>query len=194
MLSNPHLLNQETTVIPCGDVLVSIGSMTSNGSYKELIKFLSWINKADSQEKLVMPGENDAVAACDAVIALANFKKFEINLMIDGLITVENYLFYFSPWIGNGLKSFRIDKGHELRKKWSLIPECDFLFLNHPPYGIFDLDGRNRIGCPDLVDRIDKNDRIRMVTFSNSGDKDGVKLIKNKKFANLHSGVHIFEV
>jgi hypothetical protein len=63
---------------------------------------------------------------------------------------------YGSPWCPQFQDwAFNCPKGPGIREKWALIPEdTDVLITHTPPYGVLDYYFQYRLGCPDLMDRV----------------------------------------
>jgi predicted phosphodiesterase len=56
-ISDTH---NQTSQLPKGDVLIHAGDLTNQGSYTELKKTISWLEKADFEVKIVIAGNSQS--------------------------------------------------------------------------------------------------------------------------------------
>ncbi|KAG7167777.1 UPF0046 protein T07D4.2-like [Homarus americanus] len=89
------------------------------------------------------------VKAADPLQVLTN-----ATYLNEDSVTLYGIKIYGAPWTPEYHKmAFNIQRGKELRKKWSKIPkDTDILMTHGPPLGHGDLTWRKeRVGCVDLL-------------------------------------------
>lgn len=58
-ISDTH---NSTVKLPKGDVLVHAGDLTNQGSYKELVRAVAWLERAEFECKIVVAGMSHRIA------------------------------------------------------------------------------------------------------------------------------------
>ena len=156
IISDTHGLQDYMDPIPDGDILIHAGDLTRNGTLAELTSLNLFLALLPHQHKIVIAGNHDFCFEQDkenARKALSGVKYLQ-----DQTTRIMGFKIYGSPWQPRfGDFAFNLDRGEEIRKVWSNIPEdTDILVTHGPPMGILDLPlGENEgAGCKDLLDAV----------------------------------------
>ena len=147
--------------IPECDVLVHAGDITrvncSHG-FQQQLGFLSttclaWFKSVPAKHKVLVPGNHDLIFEAllhsyapthDVVCGLkSKYEQYNIHILIDDGVILENLLFYGSPW-QRFFHNWAFNSNEEapekrLQEKFGLIPNStDVLVTHSPPFGIGD--------------------------------------------------------
>jgi Icc-related predicted phosphoesterase len=160
--------------LPEGAVLVHAGDLTNSGSRSETEAAMRWLGEQAQKFKHVVfvGGNHDwflyhlslAAGGPNAVREFVRPYGENIHYLEDELIGVqvgseEPVLVYGSPaqpefynWAWN------YQRGPEIKAVWDKIPTfgVDLLVTHGPPYRILDWVGRDRVGCKDLLDAVER--------------------------------------
>jgi len=144
---------QDSLVVPDGDVFVFAGDHTGNGEPWETKRFNEWHGTLPHPHKIVIAGNHDR-----------NLEQYphikwitNATYLLDSSIVIDGVKFYGSPWTPEFCEwAFMKDLGEPMRMVWKEIPDnTDVLITHGPPHMVFDLcpDG-SRAGCDELKERI----------------------------------------
>lgn len=142
--------------IPFGDIFIHAGDFTMGGTIKEIIDFNTWLGTLPHKWKIVIAGNHDLLF--EKAPSLAKQLLFNAIYLQDQLTEVNGLSIYGSPWQPRFFDwAFNLDRGDQIRRKWSMIPEnIDILITHGPPYGILDQTTTGKmVGCDDLLARIE---------------------------------------
>ena len=164
LISDTHL---QEPVLPKGEVLIHAGDLTASGSRRETERAMRWLgNVARNFEWVVFVGGNHDFffyhlsheMGVNAVREFVRPYGENIIYLEDELTTVAGARIYGSPaqpefcdWAWN----YR--RGAEIGAVWDRIPEnVDLLITHGPPFHVLDWVGKERVGCQDLRDALDR--------------------------------------
>lgn len=153
-ISDTH--GQKVKNLPKADLLIHSGDWSSSGTFKETNDFLIWMSQIRMNYKKVIcvPGNHDRWVESNQFTAEYEFRKLDIDLLIDKSIMFENHLIYGMPWTPEfGSWSFMAND-IERQDRCDAIP-CDttILVTHGPPQGYLDVLAANgsqpgaHIGC-----------------------------------------------
>jgi len=164
IISDTHGMHDKLA-IPEGDILIHAGDMCNAGKLREVVEFNDWIGDLPHEHKIVIAGNHDwcferQPNKTQAILTNCTYLQ-------DSSVEIDGLKFFGSPWqpeFCNG--AFNIRRGHDLRIKWSTIPDdVDVLITHCPPFGFGDgtFYGESA-GCVDLAKRV-KEIRPRLHAF-----------------------------
>jgi len=143
------------------DMIIHAGDVSSRGYDQEMESFFIWFNSLDQYKyKIFIAGNHDFYFQDYPKLSNNNVETFYKNIIYlqDKLVTIEGINIYGSPWQPRFYNwAFNLDRGDEIAKKWSLIPQkTDILITHGPAYGYLDqVYGQGEhLGCQDLYDKI----------------------------------------
>jgi Icc-related predicted phosphoesterase len=182
-ISDTHGQHQKVK-IPEGDLLIHAGDITEYGTESEVKDFLRWFSKQPCAYKVFIAGNHDLF------FDQTNFKK---NKMIADLKVQNVFYLQNSGIVLNGLKiwgspvtpyflgmAFNKQRGEEIRKTWSKIPNnTDILITHSPPYGILD----NDLGCEELLAKVIQR-KPKLHVFGHIHNAYGIFQENEMKFVN----------
>ncbi len=144
--------------IPEGDVLIVAGDICSWGRLSEIEEFSDWLSAQPCRYKIVIAGNHDETfqANRDTAEKALVQRSDDIIYLQDSSVTIEGVTFYGSPWTPTFFDwHFMADRGEEIRRKWSMIPDnTDVLITHGPPAEILDKVRGVPQGCADLLEKI----------------------------------------
>lgn len=158
-VADTHLFEADLASIPDGDVFVHAGDMCRGGTLEELTQAAAWIRRQPHEIKIVVAGNHDWAFVREASMA-RRLLTDEVIYLEDSGTTINGLKIWGSPWQpAFGGWAFNLQRGEEIREKWSLIPDDTQILITHgPPAGYGDnVDDVRRAGCEDLraaVERI----------------------------------------
>lgn len=176
-ISDTH---NQTPKLPAGDILIHAGDLTNQGSYSELKKTVSWLEKADFEHKIVVAGNHDTTLDPPFFHSAANKWKWpapQDPTLCKALLTSSPSLTYlehastvlsiasststqptrlkvfgspFSP--GHRGWAFQYADGEAAQRLWSVIEhDVDVLVTHTPALGLCDWAGGGEMaGCAEL--------------------------------------------
>lgn len=164
LISDTH--NTEPA-LPRGEILVHAGDLTGNGGRKQTEAAMRWIGEqAQKFEWVVFVGGNhdwffyhlSRAMGANAVREFVRPYGENIIYLEDEFTLVAGAKIYGSPaqpefcnWAWN------YERGAEIKAVWDKIPEnMDMLITHGPPHHILDWVGRDRVGCEDLRNTLDR--------------------------------------
>jgi Icc-related predicted phosphoesterase len=153
--------------LPQGEVLIHAGDLTGSGTRKETEAAMQWLGwQALKFEWVVFVGGNhdwflyhlSKEAGVNAVRQFVRPYGENIIYLEDEFAGVKGASIYGSPvqpefcnWAWNQ------SRGAEIRATWDKIPTgIDMLITHGPPYHVLDWVGKDRVGCQDLRDALDR--------------------------------------
>ncbi len=192
-ISDTHAKHRAIPEVPDGDVLVHAGDLTSVGEIEHVFDFNAWLGELPHPHKIVIAGNHDfpferAPASVEPLLTNCVYLR-------DSAVVVEGMTFYGSPWQPAFMDwAFNLERGEELRRKWSLIPEgTDVLVTHGPPAGHGDETVRgDAAGCEDLMDAVLRV-RPRLHVFGHIHEGAGVTEQAGIRFANASSVTERYE-
>lgn len=191
-------------VIPECDVLIHTGDIGGRTNTTELAEFLIWFEQQPARKKIWCAGNHDIILDKDHIRAMDNpilrllmeqqhrdalemMNAYDIKYLNGKDYIFEGVKFFgspFSPSFHRQYWAFNADRGAEIRKEWSKIPNDVNVLMTHSPVkNILDEcdnntgPGRENVGCEDLLAIIKK--RLHKLQLHCSGhihDQYGVVL------------------
>jgi len=150
-------------VLPPGDVLIHAGDLTMSGNMTELKSAATWLREQTKVFKHVVAiaGNHDFALEHfmrEGAEGLAKELFWPALYLRDEGVTLDGLTCYGSPWQPRFCDwAFNADRGPTIKKYWDAIPKnLDILISHGPPYHILDWVGRDRVGCQDLRDALDR--------------------------------------
>ena len=183
-VADTHLYHDEL-VVPDGDVFIHAGDICRAGDLHELALAARWIRGLPHRTKIIVAGNHDWAFARERERALELFHG-EVIYLEDSAATVDGISFWGSPWQPWFHDwAFNLPRGAPLAEKWALIPTgMDVLITHGPPFGIGDGGLRERVGCEDLLARVQVV-RPRLHLFGHIHQDGGVWHQDGTLFANV---------
>lgn len=173
--------------IPEADILIHAGDATDLGKLQELIQFNAALGKVKARFKhiLFVPGNHDLLFETDP-----NFARQIVSnatILIDQPITIENRLFYGSPWTPEFRHWAFGGNKNKLEEMFSHIPEeTDILITHGPPGGILDsssFHGGLPLGSYELLSAIERI-KPKLHVFGHIHGGYGTQQIGTTQFVN----------
>ena len=140
-ISDTHTKHHEVQLPPYhpGDILVHAGDITSRGELATVQNFAHWLNSLPYEHKIIIAGNHDFCFQDErrhhAEDMLEQFPG--VHYLYDESICLNGIEFYGSPWqpwFHNW--AFNIQRGEEIARKWSRIPDTTNVLITHgPPAG-----------------------------------------------------------
>ncbi len=184
VISDTHSFFDGIADLPDGDILIHAGDITRKGDLVDLQKFAEWMDILPHKNKIVIAGNHDFCferTPDESKKILSNVIYLE-----DQWCVVEGIKFYGSPWQPRFFDwAFNADRGEEIAKIWSKIPnDTDVLITHGPPFGILDCNAKGRhVGCQDLLMKV-RDISIKAHLFGHIHEGYGVQVVDGKKFIN----------
>ncbi len=152
LISDTHN-QQQSLILPAGDVLVHAGDFTMRGTPAEVAAFGVWLGLQPHAHKIVVAGNHDFLFEREPGLA-RSLLPGDVHYLRDSEVTLGGLRFWGSPWQPWFLDwAFNLQRGAEIAAKWALIPGgIDVLITHGPPKGIADrtVNGED-VGCADLL-------------------------------------------
>lgn len=186
-MSDTHKKHKDV-VVPVGDVLVFAGDMCGGGSEKSARKFGKWFASHPHKHKVIVAGNHDRCFERSCRLPIKSYyRELGITYLEHEPINIEGLKFFgspFSPRFGDW--SFYLNRGEELERKWSQIPDDTEVLITHgPPRGILDLCNKDEsCGCEDLMDRITCLKKLKAHIFGHIHFSQGTDDFLGIKFVN----------
>eukprot|EP01084_Bolivina_argentea_P093267 167779_1 len=201
-ISDTHNLHKRIKNLPKADILIHTGDFSDNGKLKSIKSYNKWISKLINEKKLfkysiLIAGNHDVTLdeefynktaycwgkkqdfkQCKQLVRNGNFIYLE-----DNAVTLFGITFYGSPYQPEFCEwAFQLNRGDELKKKWTEIPEkgIDILLTHGPPkchgdlVGDVDYDEYQFSGCNDLLNRVKEIKDIKYHIFGHVHEGYGV--------------------
>lgn len=162
-ISDTHGKHDEVTKhLPGGDFLIHSGDICSRGYQYEVRNFLEWFNSLPYNHKIFIAGNHDWFFEKSKTEVQKLLSEFpDIIYLENSEVIVKGIKFWGSPYTPRFFDwAFNVDRGSEIAKHWSLIPEdIDILITHGPPEGFGDLvlnsySHGKRVGCTDLTQKV----------------------------------------
>ncbi|WP_224361015.1 metallophosphatase domain-containing protein [Hyalangium versicolor] len=184
-MADTHGYHDDLTV-PEGDILIHAGDLTRGGSLEEMAEVNAFLARLPHRHKIVVAGNHDwcfqeTPAEARAVLTAATYLE-------DEAVIIEGLKFYGSPWQPWFLDwAFNLPRGPELARRWAKIPQdTDILITHGPPLGFGDRVAGERVGCEDLLTRVQQV-RPKLHLFGHIHEDGGVWTEGPTTFANVTS-------
>jgi len=190
-ISDTHGRHNEMD-IPYGDILLHAGDFTMKGTIPEIVNFSEFFKNQPHKHKIVIAGNHDFLFQDQPEIAQTLLwvgleDNYGVTYLQDSSTMVEGLLIWgapWQPWFHDW--AFNLERGHELKSKWSLIPDdTDILITHGPPAHALDrcTQGNERVGCVDLMDRI-KEVKPKLHLFGHIHEDYGMVQREHTMFVN----------
>ena len=173
LVSDTHT---HTPELPEGDILLHAGDLTNTGSLKETTHALEWLAGQAKRFRFVVfcAGNHDwflyHLSREKGVHAVGNFvSNFAPNIVYleDELVTLpissttmfaDAVMIYGSPWSPFFYNwAWNAHRGPDIKQHWDKIPVgLDILMTHGPAHHMLDWVGKDRVGCEDLRDALDR--------------------------------------
>jgi Icc-related predicted phosphoesterase len=161
--------------IPKCDILIHAGDISLWGKFQHLEKIMrefQGLKISGIVKKIILiSGNHDVFFEQNRDIVKRIVDK--ITYLEDSATKIGSLKIYGSPWTPRfGDWAFNLDRGHDIKHKWRLIPkDTDILISHGPPFGIRDFGyGGIHVGCKDLLDIVNKvNPKIHIFGHCHSG-------------------------
>lgn len=182
ILSDTHGYHHELE-IPYADILIHAGDFLMHDELSELVEFNRFLAHLPHPHKIVVAGNHDGV-----------FQRFPqqarqlltaAHYLQDESVEIEGIKFYGAPWQPRFFNyAFNLNRGVELREKWSLIPvDTDILITHCPPMGIADCVRGRHVGCEDLREAVLRI-KPKYHVFGHIHEGYGIEQIQETHFIN----------
>ncbi len=150
-------------LLPSGDILIHAGDHTIRGSRAETEAAAEWLAEQAKKFKWIVTvgGNHDWFmyhAHAEVMRGFFAHYGFGIIYLENEFTEVEGIKIWGSPvqpefcnWAWNEAR------GPQIKATWDQIPEgLDVLITHGPPYHVLDWVGKERVGCQDLRDALDR--------------------------------------
>lgn len=170
----------EKIKVPYGDILVFAGDLTGMRGVDEpgqLRDFNKWYASLPHTHKVLIAGNHDFELEKALTYDLKHmYGSMGVHYLCDSGVTIDGLKFWGAPWQPefHGW-AFNLERGHQLRNKWSLIPDDTNVLVTHgPPFSILDQTRRfDLAGCKDLLRRVTELDRLKLHVFGHIHESYG---------------------
>lgn len=183
-------------VIPECDLLISAGDYTYLGWPEKVQEFHEWLNKQPAKHIISCQGNHEKWVEKNWVEAarIAHQACPRIIFLAEGCRTLEGVKIYCSattPQFYNW--AWMMDRGEPIRKHWENIQlDTQILVTHGPAYGILDTsplgiareNPEEHLGCPSLLDRIAKLDKLKLHVFGHIHGGSGETEINGVRYIN----------
>lgn len=158
--------------LPAGDILLHAGDFTMHGSARETLSAMEWLGvQASKFEHVVITGGNHDwfLYHLSRELGTQAVREFVFKHAAPNVMYLENELWateldgkvfsvYGSPVQPEfGGMAWNKERGPEIRAVWNNIPMgVDVLMTHGPAYHVLDWVGRDRVGCDDLREALDR--------------------------------------
>jgi len=156
VISDTHLQHDRLS-LPEGDLLIHAGDFTSQGTAREVSRFVTWLDKQPHPNKVIIAGNHEFCAETVPRI-FRGLLSPGIHYLRDSGITLCGLSIWGSPYTPI-FCDWAFNAGPEtIEKSWRKIPKnLDVLITHGPPHGILDLVLRGEnVGCPILREAVRK--------------------------------------
>lgn len=138
-ISDTHSFHHQLDKLPEGDIITHSGDFSHNGTQREVLHFLRWLEKQPYKHKLICPGNHDLICEQNYNFWKPTCEGMGITYLCDEEVTIEGLKFFGSPYTkffgGMAFEKEEIELVHF----FSAIPEdVDVLITHGPPYGLLD--------------------------------------------------------
>ena len=192
VISDTHL-QHDRLVLPPGDVLIHAGDFTSQGTVREVERFVAWLDKQPHPHKVIIAGNHEFCAETvprifrnqltPGITYLKDSGTSACGLSIWG----SPYTPVFCDWAFNATPD-------EIAQSWKKIPKnLDVLITHGPPHGILDktIRGEN-VGCPLLLEAV-QSKKPRHHIFGHIHEGRGIHQTADTLFVNASSLNHRYQ-
>ena len=171
-----------------GDVLVHCGDMFNlfDRASNDVKRMDAWFGSLDFDQILCVGGNHDL--GLEAALWKTRQPFRNATVLQDTRIALNGVVFYGAPWVPM-LKSHAFyQPDHEIKKRWSLIPEdVDVLITHSPPAKILDRSRSGaRYGCGHLAAAVERV-RPRLHCFGHVHASAGILKTDHTIFVNACS-------
>jgi len=162
--------------IPECDILISCGDYSFRGERHMVKDFHEWLNKQEAGHIISVQGNHETWVEKNFTEAkeLAEKACPGVHFIDEGTVDIEGIKIHGSaitPWFYDWAWNRR--RGPEIKRHWDVIPDDTQILITHgPPAGILDVvyftDGvtpKERVGCHDLMDRINQLKQLKLHAF-----------------------------
>lgn len=185
LLSDTHTQHEKMT-LQGGNMLIHAGDVSSSGSAKEIMRFLTWFANQKYNYLILVPGNHDFGFEDTWKLYADECKRLHIHLLNDSGIELEGIKIWGSavqPWFHDW--AFNRKRGSDIKKHWDLIPSDTELLITHgPPFGILDAtNSGEHVGCTDLLNKLLEL-QVKMHVFGHIHEGRGYEVNNNTLFVN----------
>jgi Icc-related predicted phosphoesterase len=194
LISDVHGKWNKLVIPPC-DVLISAGDYSFQGEKHMVEDFHAWLNKQPAKHIISLNGNHEKLVEknfCEYK-GIAQAACPRVYFIDEGEVRIEGVKFWGSaitPWFHNW--AWNRDRGADIKRHWDRIPDdVDVLITHGPPAGILDVvyyvDGmtpRDRVGCHDLMNRINDLKQLKLHVFGHIHGSSGEQVFNGVKFIN----------
>lgn len=150
--------------LPEGDVFCHSGDFTHNGTLREVMHFLRWLEKQPHKYKVICPGNHDLVCVDNDSFMKITCESMGINYLCDDEVIIDGIKFYGSPYtklFGGMAFEYREQELVPLFER--IPPDVNVLITHGPPYGILDKNSDGHAcGSKALADKLHYTNVPRM--------------------------------
>jgi Icc-related predicted phosphoesterase len=193
-ISDTHNRHGQLSIPEC-DLLIHAGDATSMGHEHEVRKFAKWFDKQPAKHKIFVPGNHELNFERSLPASLLWFQEECPTgiMLIDQGIEIDGVKIWGSPRTPRFYDwAFNEDRGHVIRKYWNAIPDDTQILVTHgQPADINDVvfysDGtpRERVGCFDLYQRIEKLENLEVYIGGHLHGSHGQMHINGVSYYNV---------
>lgn len=174
-ISDTHGKWKKIKIEPC-DILISTGDYSFTGERHLVKNFHEWLNKQPAKHIISVQGNHERLVQQNfnenKELALSVCPR--VHFIDHHLVEIEGLKIFGSAWTPFFCNwAWNAQRGEELERLWSQIPEdIDILATHGPPYGVLDVvyaqDGvtpNGRVGCYQLEERIKHLKKLKLHCF-----------------------------
>lgn len=194
-ISDVHGKWNKLTIPEC-DVLISAGDYSFKGEKHMVKDFHEWLNKQDAGYIISVQGNHELWVEknFEEAKAIAEVACTGVHFIGSGqAVEIEGIKFYGSaitPWFYDW--AWNVKRGPDIIKEWAKIPDDTNVLITHSPaYGILDIvpyfDGtpKERVGCHDLMNRINNLKQLKVHISGHIHHSYGHKYFNGIQFYNV---------
>lgn len=153
---------QDRVIVPAGNMLIHAGDFSFDGSVRDVLGTLAWLNAQPHEHVIAVPGNHDRAFQSKPDLLDRIRESFpRLHVLLDSGVTLRGLRIWGSPWQPwYDDWAFNFSRGlagrEEARLKWSNIPDNTEILITHgPARGVLDrVASGERVGCPMLRARI----------------------------------------
>lgn len=181
--------------IPKCDLLISAGDYSFRGEDHMVRDFHKWLNKQPAEHVISVQGNHEYAVE-------KNFQKYKdmalkecprVHFIYHEQVEIEGVKIFGSSYTPEFCNwAYNVPRGPELASLWAQIPDNTNVLVTHgPPAGILDVvyhsngvTPRDRVGCHDLMDRINELRELKLHVFGHIHGSAGETYFNGVKYIN----------
>lgn len=187
-ISDTHNLHKNV-ILPEGDIVLCAGDITNHGDLVDVASFSKWVTSFGHSKVVTIAGNHDFCFQDQSRILAKNIlEESGIVYLEDSEVVIDGIKIYGSPWQPwFGGWAFNLNRGPELQRIWSKIPDDTGVLITHgPPYAILDFAeyGQEHVGCEDLRERVKQLKNLKIHLFGHIHEHPGIEFRDRVQYVN----------